>query len=76
MPVEGEDVAPLAARLRREIGPANVLTDRQELRTYECDGLAVYKVMPAIVTLPETREQVRAPGCPAARCRTRTACSS
>src|SRR5688500_12422216 len=60
MPVEGEDVAPLAARLRREIGPANVLTDRQELRTYECDGLAVYKVVPALVALPETREQVRA----------------
>jgi len=60
MPVEGEDVAPLAARLRREIGPANVLTDRQELRTYECDGLAVYKVVPALVTLPETREQVQA----------------
>src|SRR5215213_32954 len=60
MPVEGEDVAPLAARLRREIGPANVLTDRQELRTYECDGLAVYKVVPALVTLPGTREQVQA----------------
>jgi glycolate oxidase len=60
MPLEGEDVAPLAARLRREIGPANVLTDRQELRTYECDGLAVYKVVPALVTLPETREQVQA----------------
>jgi glycolate oxidase len=53
-------VAELAERLRREIGHANVLTDRQELRTYECDGLAVYKVVPALVTLPETREQVRA----------------
>jgi glycolate oxidase len=60
MPVQEEDVAPLAARLRREIGQANVLTDRQELRTYECDGLAVYKVVPALVALPETREQVRA----------------
>jgi glycolate oxidase len=60
MSVQAEDVAPLAARLRREIGDANVLTDRQELRTYECDGLAVYKVVPALVALPETREQVQA----------------
>jgi glycolate oxidase len=50
----------LALRLRREIGDANVLTDRQELRTYECDGLAVYKVVPALVALPETSQQVRA----------------
>jgi hypothetical protein len=34
MPVEGADVvAPLAARPRREIGQADVLTDRQEIRT-------------------------------------------
>ena len=54
------DIDRLAARLREEIGPANVLTDRQELRTYECDGLAVYKVMPALVALPETTAQVAA----------------
>ncbi len=54
------DTVRLAARLREEIGQANVLTDRQELRTYECDGLAVYKVMPALVALPETTEQVAA----------------
>jgi glycolate oxidase len=58
--VERGDVARLAERLRREIGQANVLTDRQELRTYECDGLAVYKVVPALVTLPDDAEQVRA----------------
>ncbi len=54
------DTVRLAARLREEIGQANVLTDRQELRTYECDGLAVYKVMPALVALPESTEQVAA----------------
>ena len=53
------DVHRLAERLRGEIGHANVLTDRAQLRTYECDGLAVYKVMPAIVALPETAEQVQ-----------------
>jgi glycolate oxidase len=50
----------LAARLQEEIGHANVLTDRAQLRTYECDGLAVYKVTPALVALPDTTEQVRA----------------
>ena len=50
----------LARRLRREIGDLGVLTDRQELRTYECDGLAVYKVVPALVALPETAQQVGA----------------
>ncbi len=42
----------LAARLRDLLGDAHVITDRQQLRTYECDGLAHYKVTPAIVALP------------------------
>ena len=54
------DAHRLAERLRGKIGDANVLTDRAQLRTYECDGLAVYKVMPALVALPETTDQVRA----------------
>ena len=35
-----------------------VITDRQQLRTYECDGLAQYRVTPAAVVLPETTGQV------------------
>jgi glycolate oxidase len=50
----------LAERLQEEIGHANVLTDRAQLRIYESDGLAVYKVIPALVALPDTTEQVRA----------------
>ena len=60
MPADGEDVAALATRLRRGMEHADVLTDRQELRRYECDCLAVHKVVPALVTLPENREQVQA----------------
>ncbi len=48
----------LVARLRTEIGPDQVITDRQQLRTYECDGLAHYKVTPAVVVLPHTTDQV------------------
>ncbi|MFC7341018.1 FAD-linked oxidase C-terminal domain-containing protein [Saccharopolyspora griseoalba] len=36
-----------------------VITDPQRLRTYECDGLASHRVVPAVVVLPETAEQVQ-----------------
>jgi glycolate oxidase len=48
----------VARRLRAELGDDAVITDPAELRTYECDGLAVYKVTPAVVVLPRTAEQV------------------
>nr|BFE71769.1 hypothetical protein GCM10020092_050700 [Actinoplanes digitatis] len=42
----------LADVLRSGLGPGRVISDRQELRTYECDGLAHYKVTPGLVVLP------------------------
>ncbi|MFZ5851545.1 MAG: FAD-linked oxidase C-terminal domain-containing protein [Actinomycetota bacterium] len=51
-------LAALADRLRGVVGEAAVLTDHQQLRTYECDGLAHYKSTPAIVVLPTTTAQV------------------
>ncbi|GGQ59193.1 FAD-linked oxidase C-terminal domain-containing protein [Couchioplanes azureus] len=42
----------LAATLRVALGAGRVVSDRQELRTYECDGLAHYKVTPGLVVLP------------------------
>jgi glycolate oxidase len=50
----------VAARLRAELGPDAVLTDRAQLRTYECDGLAHYKVTPALVVLPRSPAAVAA----------------
>jgi glycolate oxidase len=47
----------LAARLRAELSEAQVITDRQELRTYECDGLAQYRTVPGLVALPYTAQQ-------------------
>jgi glycolate oxidase len=44
----------LADKLRAALGADRVITDRQELRTYECDGLAHYKVTPAMVAFPHT----------------------
>ncbi len=50
-------LAPILAPL---LPDGAVITDRQRLRTYECDGLAQYAVIPALVVLPETAEQVAA----------------
>ncbi|HEX5201309.1 MAG TPA: FAD-linked oxidase C-terminal domain-containing protein [Actinoplanes sp.] len=54
------DVGKLAERLRAALGARRVITDRQELRTYECDGLAHYKVIPALVALPADAGQTAA----------------
>ncbi len=56
----GMDVAGLVAELAPALPKDAVITDRQRLRTYECDGLAHYRVIPALVVLPETGEQVAA----------------
>ncbi|MFG1604717.1 FAD-linked oxidase C-terminal domain-containing protein [Actinoplanes sp. NPDC049265] len=50
----------LAARLRSLLGAERVISDRQRLRTYECDGLALYKVIPALVVLPHTAAECAA----------------
>jgi glycolate dehydrogenase FAD-linked subunit len=50
----------LAGWLRTALGRAQVITDRQELRTYECDGLAHYKVTPALVAFPHTADECAA----------------
>ncbi len=51
-------VGAVAARARATLPRASVITDRAELRTYECDGLAHYKVEPALVVIPETADQL------------------
>ncbi len=53
-------VAAVAEQLRPRVGAGNVISDVQQLRTYECDGLAHYRVQPALVVLAETAEQVAA----------------
>jgi len=41
-------------------GDAGLFTRPEQLRTYECDGLTNFRVMPAAVVLPSTAEQVQA----------------
>jgi glycolate dehydrogenase FAD-linked subunit len=49
----------LIPAFERLLGADRVVTERAQLRTYECDGLAVYKVTPAVVVLPRTAGDVR-----------------
>jgi glycolate oxidase len=49
----------LVAEFERVCGEANVLTDRHQLRTYESDGLLHYRVLPGVVVLPGSAEEVR-----------------
>ena len=50
----------LAARLTDICGTDSVVTDPQELRTYECDGLTAHRCSPGLVVLPRTAGQVAA----------------
>src|SRR3954451_18422462 len=59
----GPDPAAMAAVIeaaRAVLPPDSLIEEHIRLRTYECDGLANYKVTPALVVLPETAEQVAA----------------
>ncbi|HEX4648821.1 MAG TPA: FAD-binding protein, partial [Steroidobacteraceae bacterium] len=47
------------ARVLAELLPPDCLLSREEeLRPYECDGLAAYRQQPLLVALPRTEEQV------------------
>lgn len=48
----------LARELRRRLGPDAVIDDLERRRTYECDGLAQFKVVPAVVVLPRSPAEV------------------
>ncbi len=46
--------------LRQILGPHGLISSSEELRTYECDGLTNFRVIPSAVVLPESTEQVQA----------------
>ncbi|MEP7025349.1 MAG: FAD-binding protein, partial [Actinomycetota bacterium] len=53
-------LAGLAEALTAICGAGSVVSDPQELRTYECDGLTSHRCSPGLAVLPETAEQVAA----------------
>jgi len=46
------------AALRAALPERVIRADEEELRAYECDGLAAYRQMPMIVLLPENEAQI------------------
>ncbi|MCB0895644.1 MAG: FAD-binding protein [Nocardioides sp.] len=53
-------VRAVADRARALLPPDAVIDDRARLRTYECDGLTHYRVVPALVVIPEDAAQLAA----------------
>ena len=50
--------AQIADDLRTMLSDENVITEENQRRVYESDGLTAYRELPMIVVLPETTEQV------------------
>jgi glycolate oxidase len=51
--------AELVARLSRVLAPGSLLYEAEDLRPYECDGLAAYRQMPGVVAIPATEQEAR-----------------
>lgn len=49
---------PIIKEFEASLGKNGVVQRREELITYECDGLTSYRQKPAVVVLPRTTEQV------------------
>src|SRR4029450_6653038 len=49
----------LIRRVEEIVGPQGVISERNQLPTYECAGLANFRVLPSVVVLPETADQAR-----------------
>src|SRR5437868_11557618 len=45
-------------QLRAAVGERNCITEPEQLRTYECDGLTSFRLAPAVVVLPGTTAEV------------------
>ena len=51
---------PIIKKFTQVLGENGVIQRKEELITYECDGLTSYRQRPAVVVLPRTTEQVAA----------------
>jgi len=50
----------LVQELRSALGAEHVLTEPEQLRVYECDGLTGHRAVPELVALPGSTEEVQA----------------
>jgi glycolate oxidase len=49
----------LVDELRAALGPEHVVTEPEQLRVYECDGLTGHRAIPELVVLPGSTEDVQ-----------------
>lgn len=54
------DKPALLQALRAQIPDLDILSDEEDLKPYECDGLSAYRTTPLLVVLPQRIEQVQA----------------
>ncbi len=52
------DKARVVEALARVLPAGTLMYETEDLRPYECDGLAAYRALPLVVALPTTEEQV------------------
>ena len=52
------DKARVVEALARVLPPGALMYESEDLRPYECDGLAAYRTLPLVVALPTTEAQV------------------
>ena len=57
-PVISSKQQDLVRALRKAIPAHCILYQEEDTRPYECDGLAAYRQLPMVVTLPENESQV------------------
>ena len=50
----------LVRAFETELGTGSIIREPDELKTYECDGLTGYRVVPALVVLPRSTREVQA----------------
>lgn len=60
LPIDPERRRQVAQALLAVLPERCVLSDPEDTRPYECDGLAAYRQLPMIVTLPDDEQQVLA----------------
>jgi glycolate oxidase len=58
-PVDAARQREAVAALRRVLPDHCVLYREEDTRPYECDGLTLYRQLPMVVVLPETRTQIQ-----------------
>ena len=60
LPKKDDKWQPFIKQFEAIVGKDGVVRRKEELLTYECDGLASYRQRPAVVVLPRTTEQIAA----------------